>query len=67
MQLRDAIGNQVRLPGAAGGSECSIDGCHCLHCDAAVVTDQIAIRKKRASLGQDGNGRRARNAWEGEI
>src|ERR1700731_2342873 len=43
MQLRDAIGNQGRLPGAAGGSECSIDGCHCHHCDAAVVTNQIAI------------------------
>jgi hypothetical protein len=36
MQLRDAIGNQSRLPGAAGGSECSIGGCHCHHCDAAV-------------------------------
>jgi hypothetical protein len=33
-----------RLPGAAGGSECSIGGCHCHHCDAAVVTNQIAIR-----------------------
>ena len=31
-------------------------GCHYHHCDAAVVTNQIAIRKKRASLGQDGNG-----------
>src|ERR1700730_11773754 len=49
MQLRDAIGNQGRLPGAAGGSECSIDGCHCHHCDAAVVTNQIAIRKKSLS------------------
>jgi hypothetical protein len=29
MQLRDAIANQGRLPGAAGGSECSIGGCHC--------------------------------------
>jgi len=49
MQLRDAIGNQGRLPGAAGGSECSIGGCHYHRCDAAVVTNQIAIRKKRAS------------------
>jgi len=32
-------------------------GGHCHHCDAAVETNQIAIRKKRASLGQDGNGR----------
>jgi hypothetical protein len=40
------------------GSECSIDGCHCHHCDAVVGTNQIAIRKKRASLGQDGNWRR---------
>src|SRR3984893_13882437 len=37
MQLRDAIGNQGRLPGAACGSECSIGGCHCHHCDAAVA------------------------------
>jgi hypothetical protein len=50
MQLRDAIGNKGRLPGAAGGSECSIGGCYCDQCDAAVVTNQIAIRKKRASL-----------------
>jgi hypothetical protein len=49
MKLWDAIGNQGRLPGAAGGSECSIGGCHYHHCDAAVVTNQIAIRKKRAS------------------
>jgi hypothetical protein len=53
MQLRDTIGNQGRLSRAAGGSECSIDGCHCHHCDAVVGTNQIAIRKKRASLGQE--------------
>ena len=42
MQLRDAIGNQGPFQ-ECGGSECSISGCHCHHCDAAVVTNQIAI------------------------
>jgi Resolvase, N terminal domain len=41
MQLRDAIVNQGRLPGAACGSECSIGGCHCHHCDAAVALKRL--------------------------
>src|SRR5689334_17295670 len=53
MRLRDAIGNQGRLRGAAGGSECSIGGCHCHHCDAAVVTNQIARGARNLIVPRD--------------
>jgi hypothetical protein len=48
--ITDKINNVVAL---------LIDQCYCeTPSEISVVTDQIAIRKKRASLGQDGNGRR---------